>query len=38
VSPGTQAGYASAISLVLFVVVLVFASISWAATRKGRLR
>jgi ABC-type sugar transport system permease subunit len=38
VAPGTQAGYASAISLVLFVVVLLFASISWAATRKGRLR
>lgn len=36
ISPGTQAGYASAISLVLFAFVLVAAAITWALTRRGR--
>lgn len=36
ISPGTQAGYASAISLVLFAFVLVAAAVTWALTRRGR--
>ncbi len=36
VSPGTQAGYASAISLVLFVFVLAAAAVSWSLTRRSR--
>ncbi|WP_204030587.1 carbohydrate ABC transporter permease [Sinosporangium siamense] len=36
IAPGTEAGYASAISLVLFVFVLAVSSASWLLTRKGR--
>ncbi|GAA5122430.1 sugar ABC transporter permease [Haloechinothrix salitolerans] len=36
VSPGTQAGYASAISLVLFVFVLAIAAVSWMLTKRRR--
>lgn len=36
ISPGTQAGYASAISLVLFVFVLTAAALSWALARRWR--
>ncbi|WBQ06076.1 carbohydrate ABC transporter permease [Kribbella sp. CA-293567] len=36
ISPGTDAGYASAISLVLFVFVLTVSSISWLISRKAR--
>lgn len=38
ISPGTQAGFASAVSLVLFAFVLVVSALSWAITRKGRVR
>ncbi|MFJ5993149.1 carbohydrate ABC transporter permease [Lentzea sp. NPDC092896] len=34
VAPGTQAGYASAISLVLFVFVLAAAAVTWSASRR----
>lgn len=34
VAPGTQAGYASAISLVLFVFVLAAAALTWTVTRR----
>lgn len=36
ISPGTQAGYASAISLALFVFVLAAAALSWTVTRGRR--
>jgi multiple sugar transport system permease protein len=36
ISPGTDAGYASAISLVLFVFVLTVSGISWLVSRKAR--
>ena len=36
IAPGTDAGYASAISLVLFAFVLSVSAISWLISRKGR--
>ncbi|MEV6285236.1 sugar ABC transporter permease [Kribbella sp. NPDC051770] len=36
ISPGTDAGYASAISLVLFVFVLVVSGLSWLVSRRTR--
>jgi putative chitobiose transport system permease protein len=36
IAPGTDAGYASAISLVLFAFVLSVSGISWFVSRKGR--
>jgi len=36
ISPGTEAGYASAISLVLFVFVLTVSGLSWLISRRTR--
>ncbi|NEE00413.1 carbohydrate ABC transporter permease [Phytoactinopolyspora halotolerans] len=37
ISPGTDAGYASAVSLVLFVFVLAVSGISWLISRRNRI-
>ncbi|NED96640.1 sugar ABC transporter permease [Phytoactinopolyspora alkaliphila] len=36
INPGTDAGYASAVSLVLFVFVLAVAAVSWLVSRRDR--
>lgn len=36
ISPGTNAGYASAVSLVLFAFVLIVSGISWLISRRNR--
>ncbi len=38
ISPGTAAGFASAVSLILFAFVLLVSAVGWAISRRGRVR